>query len=316
MIPNKEIKRERQGVVLEKIIGIFDEQTAFAERLKRYINERKDIGCFAVSFREEQELADYCERKKMTCLVLGGSLAAHPERLSIPYGIRLWVLAEEEPEVEEAEGYGILFRYQKAGELLRRMLLSEMAKQELQSELIIVFSPESAGMAAVYADKLLAGLSGKGKTLFLPWDPFCGCGRTADGSVAGASISELLYLMRKDRVQAKQLFENLPKKNGADYFLGPDYCTDLWQYSEEEMCRLVACCREYGGYRQVVFLAGAFHEGVVSVMDQSGMIYLVCSGTDIGEQRKQEFYRQMKYAGHQGILSRLTEVSPDGEVTL
>ena len=295
---------------MEKIIGIFDEQTAFAERLKRYINERKDIGCFAVSFREEQELTDFCGRKKLTCLVLGGSHAAHPERLSVPYGIRLWVLSEEEPEVEDAEGYGILFRYQRAGELLRRMLLSEMARKELLSELITVFSPESAGMAEAYADKLLAGFSGKGKTLFLPWDPFCGCGRAEDGSGAGASISELLYLMRKDRVQAKQLFENLPKKNGADFFLGPDYCTDLWQYSEEEMCQLVACCREYGGYRQVVFLAGAFHEGVISVMDQSGMIYLVSSGLEAGEQRKQEFYRQMKYAGQQGILSRLTEVTP------
>jgi hypothetical protein len=93
MIPNKEIKRERQGVVLEKIIGIFDEQTAFAERFKRYINERKDIGCFAVSFREEQELIDFCGRKKLTCLVLGGSLAAQPKRLSITYGVRLGVLS-------------------------------------------------------------------------------------------------------------------------------------------------------------------------------------------------------------------------------
>ena len=57
---------------MEKIIGIFDEQTAYAERLKRYINERKDIGCFAVSFKEEQELVDFCNQKKLNCL-LGGS---------------------------------------------------------------------------------------------------------------------------------------------------------------------------------------------------------------------------------------------------
>lgn len=301
---------------MEKIIGIFDEQIVFAERFKRYINERKDIGCIAVLFQEEQELIDFCERKKLTCLVLGGNKAAHPERLSIPYGVRLWVLSEEEPEAEEVEGYNILFRYQKAGELIRRILLTEMAKQELQSELITVFSPESVGMAAIYVDKLLTELSQSGKTLFLPWDPFGGYGRAEDGSSAGASVSELLYLMRKDRVQAKQLFEGLPKKNGADYFCGPDYCTDLWQYSEKEMCQLAACCREYGGYRQVVFFAGSFHEGVVSVMDLSGKIYLVCSGTEAGEQRKREFYRQMKYAGQQGILSRLAEVSPDGEVVL
>ncbi len=300
--------------MLEKIIGIFDEQAVYAERLKRYINERKDIGCFAVTFKEEQELQDFCGRKKLNCLLLGGSKAEHPEQLTIPYGVRLWVLSEEEPEQEEEEGYNVLFRYQKAGELIRRMLLSEMAREERLSELFTVFSPENPCLAAAYTDKLVKKLSEKGKTLFLPWDPFGACGRTENENGAGVSISELLYFMRKDRVQAKQLFIGLPKKNGADYFCGPDYCTDLWQYSAEEMCQLVTCCREYGGYRQVVFLAGAFHEGVVSVMSQSGSIYLVCSETKEGEKRKREFYRQMKYAGQQGVLSRLTEVSAETEV--
>lgn len=299
--------------MLEKIIGIYDEQTAYAERLKRYINERRDIGCFAVSFKDEQEINDFCGQKKLNCLLLGGSRAAHPERLAIPYGIRLWVLSEEESIQEEEDGYSVVFRYQKAGEILRRILLLEMARQERLSELYTVFSPESPGMAEGYAYKLTQTLSEKGKTLFLPWDPFGGYGRT-ENKETGVSISELLYLMRKDRIQAKTLFEGLQKKNGADYFCGPDYCSDLWQYSAEEMSQLVACCREYGGYRHVVFLAGSFHEGVVSVMNQSGMVYLVGSGSEDGERRKQEFYRQMKYAGQQGILSRLTEVSADGEV--
>lgn len=300
--------------MLEKIIGIFDEQTVYAERLKCYINERKDVGCFAVTFKAEQELSDFCKRRKLNCLVLGGSFAEHPEGLSIPYGVRIWVLSEEEPEQEEEDGYGVLFRYQKAGELIRRMMLSELAREGRQSDFFTVFSPESPGMAMQYADKLLSKLSEKGKTLFLPWDPFLGYGRTKDEGERGASVSELLYFIRKDRVQARQLFEGLPKRNGAEYFCGPDYCTDLWQFSEEEMCRMVACCREYGGYRQVVFLAGAFHEGVVSMMDQSSTVYLVCSDTEDGEKRKQEFYRQMKYAGRQGILSQLREVMPDGEV--
>lgn len=298
---------------MEKIIGIFDEQTVYAERLKRYINERKDIGCFAVSFQEEQQIKDFCGRKKLNYLLLGGNRAEHPENLSVPYGIRLWVLSETEPEQEEEEGYGVLFRYQKAGELIRRILLSEMAREERLSELLTVFSPENPCLAMAYADKLVKKFLEKGKTLFLPWDPFGGYGRGEDGNGEGPSISELLYLMRKDRGQAKQLFAGLPKKNGADYFSGPDYCSDLWQYSAEEMCQLVTCCREYGGYRQVVFLAGAFHEGVVSVMNQSGKVYLVGSETAEGEQRKQEFYRQMKYAGQQGLLSQLTEVSPETE---
>lgn len=300
--------------MLEKIIGIFDEQTAYAERFKRYINEKKDIGCFAVSFREEQELLDYCGQKKLNYLVLSASKAEQLERLPMPYGVRLWVLSEEEPEEEEADGYNMLFRYQKAGEVIRRILKSELAREERLSELFTVFSPESSKLAAEYADELIGKFAEKGKTLFLPWDPFGGCGRKEDGSGTGASVSELLYLMRKDRMQAKQLFAGLPKKNGASYFCGPDYCSDLWQYSSEEMNQLISCCREYGGYQYVVFLAGMFHAGVISVMNQSGKVYLVSSDTEDGMRRKQEFFRQMKYAGEQGVLSQLREVLAETEV--
>ncbi len=300
--------------MLEKIIGIFDEQTAYAERFKRYINERKDIGCFAVSFEKEQDLLDYCGQKKLNYLVLGSSMAEQMDKLPLPYSIRLWVLSEEEPEEEEADGYHVLFRYQKAGEVIRRILESELAREKRLSELFTVFSPESSKLAAEYADELIGKFAEKGKTLFLPWDPFGGCGRKEDGSGMGASISELLYLMRKDRLQAKQLFSGLPKKNGAFYFCGPDYCSDLWQYSPEEMNQLVSCCREYGGFQYVVFLAGTFHTGVISVMNQSNKVYLVSSDTEDGEQRKQEFFRQMKYAGEQGVLSQLREVLAETEV--
>lgn len=300
---------------MEKIIGIFDEQTMYAERLKHYINKKKDIGCLAVSFREEQELKDFCDRRKLSSLLLGGSVAQHPEQFSLPYGVQIWVLSEEEPEQEEGEEYNVLFRYQKAGEIVRRMLLSEMAREERLSELYTVFSPEAALLATEYSDRLAKEFSQKGKTLLLLWDPFGGVGRTGE-DCEGASISELLYLMRKDRNLAKQLFSDLPKRQGCDCFCGPEFCSDLWQYSADEMLRLVECCREYGGYRHVIFVAGVFHEGVIAIMNQSAGVYLAWSGTEAGEKRKQEFYRQMKYSGQQGVLSQISEVSVKPEVNL
>ncbi len=298
---------------MEKIIGIFDEQTVYAERFKRYINERKDIGCFAVTFQKEEELLDYCARKKLSCLITGEEAAKQLKDQSLPCGVRLWVLTEKEPAVTEAGGRHFLFRYQKAGEVIRQILLTELAREEYMSELFTVLSVESSRQAAEYADKLLSELAGKGKTLLLPWDPFGGYGRTASGDATGASLSELLYLVRKDREQARAMFAGLPKRNGAEYFCGPEYCTDLWQYSAEEMRQLVLCCREYGGYKYVVFLCGAFHDGVVSIMNQSCQVCLVSSETQEGKHRKQEFYRQMKYAGEQGVLSRLVEITVPAE---
>ena len=298
---------------MEKVIGIFDEQNAYAERFKRYINEKKNIGCFAVSFRGEEELAEYCRRKQLNYLVLGENGAEKVKRLPLPYGIRIWVLSEEEQK-EEEDGCRRVFRYQKAGEIIRRILQEELAREQRLGELYTVFSPESSRLAAEYAQKLAGTLAEKGKTLLLPWDCFGGFGRTEDGGRMGASVSELLYLMRKDRAQAKQLFAGLPKKNGAAFFCGPEYCTDLWQYTPEEMHQLVSCCREFGGYQYVVFLADMFHAGVISVMNQSGKVYLVGSESEGGSLRKKEFFRQMKYAGEQGVLSQLEEVVMDEEV--
>ena len=293
---------------MEKIIGIFDEQTVYAERFKHYINERKDLGCFAVTFLKEEEISEYCMRKKLTYLVTGEESFHQLNTESLPQDVRIWVLAEKETVMPESEKLRFLFRYQKADEIIRRILLSEDTKEEYIGDIVTVISAESNCLAAEYADKLLLHLSETGKTLFLPWEPFGGYGREKEGEGIGISISELLYLIRKDTQQARQMFSNLPKRYGADFFCGPEYCSDLWQYTAQEMDQLLLCCQEYGGYKQIVFLAGTFHESVISIMNQSKVVYLISSETAYGECRKQEFYRQMKYAGNQGVLSRLTEI--------
>lgn len=290
---------------MEQVIGIFDGQAMYAERLIRYINERKDIGCFAVAFRNREELLSFCERRKLVSLILGGRTAEEVYLLKdcLPEGLPVWELSEELGGLEE----GQIFRYQKAEQILRLVLAQVQSGDVMQmSELITVFSPESNRMAGQYACSLAAELSVKGRTLFLAWDSFFGYGRGEGQEIP--SLSELLYFIRKDMKQAKKLFAAIRKPKGIEYFCGPDYSSDLWQYSAAEMQKLLQCCREYGGYEQIVFFAGMFHEGIRSVMNQSSQVYLVCSRSKEGQERKDEFLRQMKYAGEQAMLSKLTEV--------
>ena len=308
---SKQKKIIKRGDVLEKIIGMFDEQTIYAERLKNYINENKEIGCFAVVFQQEQEILDFCKKKKLSYLLVGEETLQKMETIieQLSYGIKIWVLTEETSELTQKEAYNTVFRYQKAKEIIQKILLSEVKKIECLSMLYTVCSPENSQIAFSYTKQLIERLTEQGKVLFLFWDSFSGYGKQEIETVETPSISELLYLVRKDKLEAKKLFGRLPKKNGAEYFCGPDYCTDLWQYSAEEMQQLIRCCQEYGGYQSIVFLAGIFSEGVISVLNQSSKIYLVFSKTQEGERRKQEFYRQMKYAGEQEILSKLIEVT-------
>ena len=296
---------------MEKIIGIFDEQVEYAERFKNYINEKKEIGCFAIVFRTEQELLEFCEKKKLSCLVIGEEKQYQIEPVieKLSYGIKIWVLTEEVQNSIPKESYYSVFRYQKAKEVIQQILLSETTKIKCLSMLYTVFSPENSQIAFAYTKKLMEKLVGKGKVLFLFWDSFSGYGREETEKIEKTSISELLYLMRKDKIQAKKILEELPKKDGAFYLCSPDYCTDLWQYSVEEMQQLLCCCQQYGGYQYIVFLAGIFYEGVIAVLNQSSEIYLISSDTEDGQIRKREFYRQMKYAGEQEILSKLIEIT-------
>ena len=99
----------------------------------------------------------------------------------------------------------MLFRYQKAGELIRRIMASEAEREERLGELVTVISPESTFLAAEYAEKLVARLAEKGKTLFLPWDPFGGYGRKEDanrclagteGRIKGENIQTAVLFLR------------------------------------------------------------------------------------------------------------------------
>ena len=147
---------ERSGL-LEKVIGIFDEQPTYADRLKKYINERKDIGCYAVTFHTEEELVQFFERKKAGSLITGEETAKnlYEHGIILPLGVSQWVLTEEKKE----EDGRYLFRYQRAGDLVRKILLTEAAQSEALSNLYTVFSPESSAEAFTFAQKLAGVIS-------------------------------------------------------------------------------------------------------------------------------------------------------------
>lgn len=293
---------------MEQVIGILDGQAEYAGKLTGYINEKKEIGCFAVSFRDEEELLHFCERKKLSALLIGGKTSGELQKLkeNLPVGLRCWVLSGNETEREKE---GVLFRYQKAGNIIRFVLDEMLSESSVKmSELLTVFSPESNAMAAEYAMAQAEQLAKSGRTLFVAWDAFLGYGRQEEKETELPSLSELLYYVRKDLNQAKKLFAGIRKKGGVEAFCGPDYSTDLWQYSPQEMQQLLLCCREYGNYRHIVFLAGVFHEGTAAVMRQSSRVCLVCSKSEAGNKRTKEFFRQMKYAGEQEILTKVEDV--------
>lgn len=301
---------------MEKVIGILEENSEYPKRLARYINDRHDIGCVAVAFRNMEEVVCFKERTPLFALLIGNSYnMEEQQRISALFSQeeQLLVLSEEPGTTGQLLPSGLrqIFRYQRAGELLGQILGQETEAALLQGGLYTVYSPESAVSSERFAWQLAKQLSAQAKTLFLSWEPFGGFGRgAADAGEAAGDLSELLYVLRLEGFSKRDRLSELPSLEGVFYIPGIAYCTDLWQYSAEELLRFLTFCRECG-YRNIVFLAGFFSEGIERLMEQSEAVYLVIGDGAEEEKRRKEFFRQLKYAGKQTLLSRIKEVKKD-----
>ncbi|MGN0505009.1 MAG: hypothetical protein ACI4FZ_00495 [Lachnospiraceae bacterium] len=297
---------------MEKVIGILEEESEYPKRLARYINDRHDIGCVAVAFQTPEEVLRFGEKNPFYALLIGEHAGETEESFSelLHPGGRLFQLSEEPVKTGQLlpSGIRLVFRYQRAEELVRQVLNGSEEPALFQGGLYTVYCPGSNISSERFAWQLARRLSEHGKTLFLSWEPFGGFGRNGEEEERmTGNISELLYLLRGENHSKKERLCALPVKEGVAYVPGVDYCTDLWQYSAEELLAFLKLCREEG-YQNIVFLAGFFSESIEALMEQSEEVCLVKDEGPAAEWRHKEFFRQMKYAGKQELLSRVKEV--------
>lgn len=297
---------------MEAVIGILDEQAEYAKRLARYINDSPELACLAVAFQSVQELEQYCEKKKLRCLLTSQRGEEELFWSFLQEEGKLCFISEEPVQEEHAEKTAakpsqLVFRYQRAERIVAQLQGLSKEADAGTGEWYLVYSLTSAVAAERAAWELAKKLALQGRTLFLPWEPFGAWERETENT-GRKTISDLLYALRKKDTKTKQLFSDLPRKEGVEYVCGADYYTDLWQYSCEEMQALLTCCKEYGEYQSIVFLAGFCSKSIERAMEECGHICLLYSSEAGGERRLSEFIRQMKYAGKQTLLSHCEQI--------
>lgn len=291
-----------QGVKhLNSLIGIFGSSPGYSKRLAAAINARHDVGYTAVAFNTSEELERFLEKKTLSILLSDNE--AHSELLKNP---SIFCLLTDNPESDC--GGASIFKFQSASAIIKSIILLNPEDLTKFNNVYTVFSPASCALAHQYAEHLAKELALKGKTLLLSWDYFSGIGRE-ENEPAGKTISDLLFTARKNETGMKKLLSGLMRKEGYDFFCGTDFYADLWQYSREEMETLIDSCKRNGGYENLVFSCGFFSDGVEALLENSNEIFLVKQNDTIGTRRNMEFMRQMKYAGKQTILSKISEVN-------
>ncbi len=292
---------------MEKTIGILDEEYEYAEALAAYINRKRSMGLRAIPFKDKGELKSYYANGSVDKLLIGETFSKkdinavflHEETEKI-------ILVGEKTTESVRNGTRVLFKYVPAGKLTEEIIGYE-TPAEVQSENIYsVFSPDSAILAGVKAYELASALGKTGRTLLLSWEPFGGLGRK-EHDEGKMSLSELLYILRKGEKVGPEVFKNVCKAGNVDYFCGIDYASDLWQFSFEEMKKLLSFCKEVGRYVYIIIAIGYYNDTMEKVMESCEKVYMVGVSGKAGDERMEEFRRQMKYAGRGNLLNIISE---------
>lgn len=288
---------------MDSYVGVIGSSPGYSRRLADAMNARRDVGHIAVAFKNTEELETFLQSKKLSVLLSDNE--EHSEFLK-DSGVFCLLTSEPDTEPQDTEHQSI-FKFQSASAIIKSVILLNPENKKQINHVFTVFSPANNAAAYEYSCTLAKKLAMEGKTLFLSWELFGGMGREEEVDCK-KTISDLLFVARKNEKGMKNLLTGLPSKDGYDYFCGTEYYADLWQYSPEEMAVLMTLCRKYGLYENIVFCCGFMSEGTEALMEASDEIYLVsCSGEETGK-RTAEFLRQMKYAGKQTILSKAKEV--------
>ena len=103
---------------MRKIMAVYDEDPAYAQRLADYVNQKEKLPFAAMAFSSMDRLREYLEEHPAEILLVGERSAEEAERLEAK---NVMILSEGEV-VEEKEAGSSIYKYQSGSGIMREVM--------------------------------------------------------------------------------------------------------------------------------------------------------------------------------------------------
>lgn len=290
----------RGGVVLEKLLAVFDTDVLYASRLLEFLKTLKWEGFEIMLFTKEESLLDFLKYQSVEILLYGGE--SSPEDLpkdNIKYII--WLSADMRQGKNKQE---IIYKYQSAQkigtELLSQYTRLEDVNQQSEfgeANLITVFSPIPGEEKISYAWSMAKELSNRRKVLFVSFEQLP-TGFVIQGENSKPSMSEFLYYLKESNIDhMEQLKAYINYWERLSYLSGPSHGFDLLSISREDVSRLLEEIKNCKEYQQIIFYLGIYTEASMEILSSSDEVYIAIRDGPYEERIEKEWERQMGLTG-------------------
>lgn len=294
---------------MRKILGIYDTESGYGERLAGYLSAKGRLPFRVVVFTSEEMLLRFAGKEEIYMLLVHEkAMTQEIKGLSISK----MLLLTEEPEDEEAsKEVFTLYKYQSAKEIVGKIsrcyeaMLPPKTEHQVQGKgagLITVYSPVhdcyKTTFALLYGQMLARGE----RVLFVSLE-VCAGFETLFGLTAGADLSDALYYYRQGRL-AQQLPEIVQNMEGLDILMPVPYPEDLHEVRMEELLEMLYCILQGGLYTAVVVDAGEALYRPADILVQSQRIFMPRKEDRVSLARLQAFETCMSLWGHEDVWQR------------
>lgn len=282
---------------MEKLIVIIDEMPEYALQLAVYLNGRRNFPYRAVVLSSVGEAENYIKSRAVYAVLASDGLEKEMLSLGLVEEVRIFWLSETKNVQKES----VLYRYQPAGEIERRVTKPERSRKRVP--VIGVYSPAGGVWTEQLSRKIAEGFSKEKKVLYFPLLPFGIYGREA-----GDGMSELLfYIKQREAGLPERLRSLLLAGERVDSFAPVRWSTELRDITKADTEYLLRCIDAETGYGAAVLAVGRFDAAGAAVLRCCDMILTPVWDIPEGHSIQAEFLRQLKESGETELLARITE---------
>jgi len=288
------------GVLLDKLLAIYDIDVLYATRLMEYFKKSAWEGFEILLFTTKDNLIDFLEYQPIEILLYGGEDLAWEEYSNNIKHIFLLSIDKRLPK----DNNRFVYKYQPASKIISDVLslytkLEDSRGQISDGNVLImtVFAPITGDEKYEFSWSLAKYISSIRKVLFIPLEllPTAHMTRQED---CGQSLSEFLYYLKEsktDPIDKMKSYLNYSER--LSYLSGLTHGFDILSVNKEDSRRIIDCLKEHKEYEIVIFYLGIYTEASMEILRHSVEICIISYGDNHEGLVREEWERQMELLG-------------------
>ena len=299
---------------MRKVLGIYDIESGYGERLAGYLSAKGKLPFRVVVFTSEEILCGFSEKEELHILLLHEKYMS--EKIA-GLSIAKILLLTEEPEAPGGENQfqkevQSVYKYQSAEAILQKIMdcydaLLPVAYGEEKARdgagLITVYSPVHHCFKTTFA--LLYGqmLAKEERVLFVSLE-VCAGFETLFELAVGADLSDAFYYYRQGKL-AEQLPGIVQHLGELDVLMPVQYPEDLHEIHVEELLEMLCCILQEGLYSAIVLDAGEALYRPADILKRSRRIFMPRREDGVSLAKLQAFESCLSLWGQEDVEQRI-----------